>query len=1540
MDLVITVVAPPVAGAAPTDDGAAPDAGPMDADVSMDLALDVLPTTTIEAVIAGVTPQLAAVGCDLPMDPHGFAPLVELYLGERRLDARSTVGECGLVSGSRLGIGAPAPSPDDQWSPGDERTDWLEVHAVGGPLSGRVWPVSPGAHGIGSAPDCAIQLAGDDDVPEWGLLLTVSHTGDAWLSGESLAAARFATPAAPRPPKPDAPDPNSGPPDPDPDPTAEPEQRPWPLGVDVAIGDSLLRLVERCEPDAALAPSEDVIGRDFNRPPRLVPPLLQTRERLPAIPRRPGRRPLPLLVSLSPLLMGAVFLYFFKSPYFLVLMALSPIISIASWISQRRQGRRTFREESARYRVRRAAARRRLFEQVSTERLARCDATPDPAALGLVASGPSSRLWERRRSDPDYLVLRVGTVDQPSLLEVEDPEFEDHQRRVRWNIPDLPCVLDVTQRGVVGLVGDDATARGVTRWLLAQAAILHSPRDLRVVVLTDRAGEECWEWVRWLPHARSPGPARPGDPVAMVGNDPETVARRVSDLQTLVRARLKARGSSMGRIVFAEPDVLVLLDGARRLRDVPGMVQVLAEGPAVRVFAVCLDARERLLPEECTAVVHCDADGLTVRQSDTPDVEEVRPDLVTPAWCDHAARGMSSLRDVTPDEDDGLPTLIRLLELLGLDDQRPPDPARIVAAWSFRPASTGFVIGAGFDGPIGLDLVTDGPHALIAGTTGSGKSELLQTLVASLAVANRPDELVFVLVDYKGGSAFQHCEQLPHTLGMVTDLDGALAGRALESLGAELRRRETMLAAARAKDLPHYRSLRAKSPDLPALPRLVLIIDEFASLVREIPGFIPGLVSLAQRGRSLGIHLVLASQRPAGVITSDIRANTNLRIALRVTDPGESSDVIDTKDAAFISAATPGRALVRLAHQLVVPFQTAYVGGSYQRDDPADAEAKLAQAPVEAASLSWLGLGRPAPLGRGRTAPGAFPGEEDETRETELDVLVDTVRAAAELSGYQRQPSPWLPPLGYRVLLADLMRQVGPVRPAATSPRLPPVPYALEDLPALQRQLPVMCDLATFGHLFVLGAPRSGRSQVLRTLTGALGDVLSPADLHLYVIDTGGALAVLAELPHCGAVVLAADLERVGRLLERLAEELGARQGLLARHSCTGLDELRAALPPEERPAHVMLLVDGWDGLANTLLEYNGGGLYELLLGLLREGDAVGIHLVLTSERGLLTGRAGGLSDHRLMLRMADRGDFNAIRVPGTRIPDYVPPGRAWRSVNQAELQVAVLTDDLSGQGQADALRRIAARARARHAGVPPARQPFPVSALPASVTFADAFATVPAADRRPLLALLGVGGNEMSPVMVDFGARAYTFLVGGPPGSGRSTTLATLAVSLLAGGTRLVLVTPRESPLRRLATHDGVRLVDGPSPAAAEVTEAVSEGGPVVVLVDDADLLGLGSPVDAPLRAIVAAGRDRGIGLAYAASAESLTQTFSGWMAEAKRSRQGVLLAPQSAVEGDLLGSRVPPSMLRAGVQPGRGHIVDGKGTIRVVALPHTVIR
>ncbi|MET9967630.1 FtsK/SpoIIIE domain-containing protein, partial [Streptomyces sp. NPDC006356] len=1165
-------------------------------------------------------------------------------------------------------------------------------------------------------------------------------------------------------------------------------------------------------------------------------------------------------------------------------------------------------------------------------------AAPSPGAVLSLATGPRAGLWERRRGDQDHLLVRVGTGPTEGSLSA-------------WVPTDKPVTLPLGDLGVIGVAGPGDAARASGRWMVAQLAALHSPLDLRVYVLTAKGAQHSWDWLRWLPHARPVGGA---DTNTTVGTDAGTVGRRIGELLGFLHERQRDQEIGGNPDVSAAPDIVVVCDGVRHLLSFPGMVMLLREGPAVGIRLLCLDMDERFLPAECRAIVVAEPAGpqlrdpwraattaaaqrpaydtrsvlrLRVETAHEPRERDVRPDFVSPAWCERLARSLAPLRDVGGGTaSSALPTRTRLLDVLDLE---PPTAQAVAERWTSGTPSTFAVIGETYDGLFGIDLRRDGPHALIAGTTGSGKSELLQTVIASLAVANSPEHLTFVLVDYKGGSAFRSCDHLPHTVGMVTDLDPYLVQRVLDSFTAELRRREHLLAAAGAKDIEDYHDLRRRdSGDLDPLPRLVIVIDEIASMVRDLPDFISGVINVAQRGRSLGVHLVLATQRPSGVVSAEIRANTNLRIALRVTDGAESHDIVDSPEAGRIPKSTPGRGYARLGHSTLIPFQAGRVGGRRA------GTAGSAPSTPWVAPLTWSDLGRTA-MEPPRTVP-----DREEDLITDLDALVRAVRDAHTALGLPRQHSPWLPPLP-ELLLLDETGPAGTEETRTGPGALTPVAFGVEDLPAEQRRRPVRVDFARFGHLLIGGAPRSGRSQVLRTIAGALARAHSCADVHLYGIDCGhNGLAALAGLPHCGALVTRRETERGARLMSRLTDELRRRQDVLAGQGFVGIAEQRAGAEPGRRLPYLVVLIDGWEGWLPTFGEYDFGGLTDAVYALMREGAGVGIHLVITGDRQLLGGRIGSLTEDKYGLRLMDRSDYALIGVRARDVPVEMPAGRALRAEHGTEVQFALLAEEATDLAQTEALAAIGAAAVARDTDVPRELRPFRVDALPGRISFEDAWQLRdPESARSRLWALAGVGGDEITAYGPDLASGVPAFVIAGPPKSGRSTALWNVARSCLLQGVRLVVAAPRPSPLRDLAGAAGVLAVftgtdDLPEDEFDRAVESATAESPIVVVIDDAEAL-RHCDADASLKRLVQRGAEQGLGLVLGGDEEDLCSGFSGWQVDARKARRGLLLSPQTSVSGELLGLRIPRSAVGYPVQPGKGLLHLGDGRLLSVLVP-----
>jgi S-DNA-T family DNA segregation ATPase FtsK/SpoIIIE len=1431
---------------------------------SADVVVDAEPATPVGDIVKNLLDSL---------DPK-YRSDGPVFLDDQPLDLGLPLSGSGLHDGATLWLRAPGPAP--------YTTEGLvTIRAVAGAGAGRIWSLGPGEHRIGAA---GSTVAVGEALEAAVISVSVNATVRVRSAADGVLLDRETV--------------DSGP-------------VVWREGAQLLVGNTLLEAHPVLIPDAMVEQSPDSEYLDYNRPPRLLPPSRPTTFRLPSEPKAPGTNALPWLAALLPAGFGGVMAFALHNPIYLMMTAMSPLMMLSNWFSSRRQGRSGHRGRLAEYRARTNAVEADISTALQIERGDRRTAGPDAAELLVIATGPRARLWERRSTDPDHLVVRVGTADRPSVVTVET-DGDDTQRRAQPRlVQDVPVSFSLVQAGVVGIAGSDEWPRRMARWLAGQLSALQSPRDLQLYVLTDPGAAQLWGWAAWLPHTR---PSLGQQSLTLLGTDAETIARRVAELIELIEARRQARLNASANTVSADPSIVVVLDGARRLRSLPGVVNILLSGPAVGVYSICVDSDERTLPEECTTVLVGGA-GMpaTLRQQRSAQISDIRADDIVDDWFRIAGRSLAPLRDVSDSQGElALPSSARLLELLNLQD---PTPSAITGRWSSSGRSTRAVVGYSLDGPFALDLVHHGPHGLVAGTTGSGKSEFLQTVVASLAVANRPDAMNFVLVDYKGGAAFKDCVNLPHTVGMVTDLDTHLVERALTSLGAELNRREHQLAAAGAKDLEDYLDYAVRRPGLPPIPRLLIVIDEFASMARELPDFVTGLVNVAQRGRSLGIHLILATQRPSGVVSAEIRANTNLRVALRVTDAGESSDVIDAREAASISSAHPGRAYVRLGHSSLIPFQTGRVGGRRPQRDRAEVIAPFLH------PVSWQDLGRPVPQ---------RPRGVTETEEaTDLSVLVSAVQLANDMLGLAPQRRPWLPALP-AAHVVELPSE--PVRDARGEPTFA---WALADLPSTQTQEPVTIDLSTFGHLHIVGAPRSGRSQALRTIAVAAASASSVSDLHLYGLDCGnGALLPMTKLPHCGAVVQRSDVERAVRLLNRLHTEVQQRQRLLGEGGFADVTEQRTSSPPAERLPHIMLLLDRWEGFMGTLSEHDAGALTDLIFTLSREGASAGVHLIIAGDHMLLSGRISSLCDEKLVLRLSDRTDASMAGLNPRKIPENMPAGRGYRAVTAVETQVALVGADPAGPSQVAAMHALAAKLTEREAGVPKELRPNRIAVMPSQLTFEQAWASVK--KPTPGWALLGVGGDEMEPIGMDLVADVPTFLIAGPSRSGRSTALLVMAESLLSGGVELVLGTPLRSPLQSLAGRPGVRgVITSDNPKDAEFADLIDPGdGPVALLIDDAESW---KDVAARewLRQLIrrASGTRRAVVIAGEIS--SVAMGFSGWQVEIKKNRRGLLLSPPTISAGDLVGTRLTRAQLAERVVPGAARVHLGDGILQAAQVP-----
>ena len=1057
---------------------------------------------------------------------------------------------------------------------------------------------------------------------------------------------------------------------------------------------------------------------------------------------------------------------------------------------------------------------------------------PDPSAAWTLVGG--ARMWERRPGDDDFCRVRVGVgtrplatalaLPEPGPIDSRDPVTAGALARLvadRSTVASLPVTVDLLARPLIRVEGPSDEARVVVRAMLCQVAVLHGPD---VVVISVVADDECeWDWVKWLPHHRSLGP-------------PETGAHRVIVVENDAFAE-----------DFDHPrnrTTVLLLDGSAA-----------GDGPRLDL-----------------------ADGAVLE----------RPDTLTRERAVLCARRLARYSSVTA-PGDGPPDWAGLLGIA--------DPAHLDPLLTWRPLEARrrlrVAVGIGDHGePVELDLMEAasggmGPHGLCVGATGSGKSEFLRTLALGLVATHPPEELNLVLVDFKGGATFLGFEQLRHVAAVVTNLseEEHLVARMRDALAGEMTRRQRVLrSAGNVLNVGEYQAARARGAELPALPALFIIVDEFSELLSQHPDFADLFVAVGRLGRSLGIHLLLASQRLDEGRLRGLETHLSYRICLKTFSASESRAVLGTADAYELPAA-PGAAYLKTVSGELVRFQTAFVSGGIPAPAPT-----LEPAPAVFTA---------ADVGRASTQPARAGGSR-----SLLDVVIDGLSAHGTAAHQV-----WLPPLEDGPGLGDLLADVGP----AGAPLV--LPIGLVDNPFAQRRDPLMVDLrGSGGNVAIVGGPRLGKTTALRTLILGLAATHGPEDVAIHALDFGGgALSALALLPHVGTVA--------GRFERELARRIVVHvQGLVRRR------ETQRRRGEAETGGDVFLVVDGW-----AVVRQEFDGMEEAITSIATQGLSVGVHVVVAASRWADLRPA--LKDQlgtRIELRLGDPADSEMDRKRARLLADR-PAGHG---ITREGLEFVIAVPRLTGAPEisspVSSLRADAAALAARH----PGRSAPAVELLPARFRHADVVAQGVAG------VVLGLGEDDLRPVVVDFATLPHLLILGDTE-CGKTATLRTLCREIVRNHgpdeARILVVDFRRTMLGVVETEHLFGYAMSTASAESAMVRAVDSlsarlpgdgvtqlqlrdrswwsGPEVYVVVDDYDLVSgaSGNPLS-PLLDLLPHARDLGLHLVIARrSGGAARAMFDPVLTRLRDLGCTGLMMSAGPEEGVLLGS-VRPSPLPAG--------------------------
>ena len=821
-----------------------------------------------------------------------------------------------------------------------------------------------------------------------------------------------------------------------------------------------------------------------------------------------------------------------------------------------------------------------------------------------------SRIYEKTPLHFDFLAYRLGLGKVPTSYELKYGQeersgkkdaleeegyalFQAHQK-----IDNLPIVASLN-RGPVGYVGPRPIVLEQLQLLVAQLAVFHSYHDLTIIPIIPEEEKESWDWMRWLPHAT----LQDMNVRSFVYNQ-RTRDQVLNSLNQILKLRKaqKEEEKANDTKIFHPHYVVLITDETLILDHV--IMEFFREDPTELGCSIIYvaDVLSSLSENIQTVISIKDRNqGQLLLQEGVLRELDFQLDHFPEDYDKEAiSRGLAPLKHIQQLKS-SIPDSVTFLEMYQAETF---NDLKVLSRWESHAPYQSLAVPIGLRGKddlvyLNLHEKAHGPHGLIAGTTGSGKSETIQSYILSLAVNFHPHDVAFLLIDYKGGGMANLFKDLPHLLGTITNLDGAQSMRALASINAEIHRRERLFGQYGVNHINQYQKKFKLGEATEPLPHLFLISDEFAELKVNQPDFIKELVSIARVGRSLGVHLILATQKPSGVVDDQIWSNSRFKLALKVADRGDSMEMLRTADAAEITQT--GRAYLQVGNNEVYElFQTAWSGADYQPEKD--------QLGIEDHTIYLINeLGQYEVLNQDLS--GLDMAEEIKEVPTELDVIVQEINHLHQQEGIAAVAQPWLPPLKERITL-DEMDKVVPIE-AWQKRTAPSVLIGVADIPQAQKQEAVAIDLSKDGNILLYGSPGTGKTTFLQTAAMDLARKQSPENLTMYLLDFGtNGLAPLTQLPHVADSLLLDQTEKIQKFIRIINRELDRRKKLLSEHG-VGTIALYREVTGKQEPTMVILM-DSYESMKDEPYETD---LFKLFMRISREGLSIGVHLIITASR-------------------------------------------------------------------------------------------------------------------------------------------------------------------------------------------------------------------------------------------------------------------------------------------------------------------------------------
>ncbi len=985
----------------------------------------------------------------------------------------------------------------------------------------------------------------------------------------------------------------------------------------------------------------------------------------------------------------------------------------------------------------------------------------------------SSRIYERSNMDADFLTLSIGHYIDTPTFKIEDKtnELSLHENtyaqmvkdiKAQFGKIDIPQIIDLKNANF-GIVGEKSMIHEQMKLYFSQLSVMQSYHDVQFVVLFNEADQEEFQWLKWLPHSRLQG-------LNVFGlMDSEKIRDQVlGSVQQIIKER-KQRLEEEKKSSRFTPHYVFWIDEPKLIMDHSIMEYLNGDLWEDLGFSIIYTSHLRAnLPENIGTVLlleNSEEGTLLLNEKELCD-RRLRLYHTDGVDFDTMARNLGVLEHVQGVASH-IPEQVSFFQMYGIQK---PEELNVESRWVANNSSKTLAVplGARAEGDyleLNLHEKAHGPHGLVAGTTGSGKSEIVQSYILSLAVNFHPHEVGFLLIDYKGGGMANLFRKLPHLLGTITNLDGSESMRALASIQAELKRREAVFGQYGVNHINGYTDLVKQGVAKEPIPHLFIISDEFAELKKEQPEFMKELVSTARVGRSLGVHLILATQKPTGIVDDQIWSNSKFKLCLKVQNEADSKEVLHTPDAANITQA--GRAYLQVGNNEIYElFQSAWSGALYIEESEKEVTQDNRIYLVNA-------------LGQGELINKDLRGslQEQKSTKTQLDAVVEYIANVYERMECRDVARPWLPSL------SDCI--VNPNMNIRTKDKLDlSIDIGMCDIPEQQLQTQYCIDLQRQGNVLYIASSGYGKTMFLTNVILNLAVKNSVSNLHFYVLDFGNnALISLSRLPHMAAYIMLDDEEKFAKFQTLMVAEIKDRKKKMADAMAQNFYVYNeTAKHPLQA---IVICIDNYDAIKEM-----GYEMEQYFTKLTREGSSIGIYVVVTASQmnavrmatmnNFKNKIAGFNYDESEIKSLVGRGEYSLADIRG----------RAMVKMGE-QVSVLQLYAPISFENEVDYGNRLLEFVKEIKEVLPEEEAPH-IPILPEELS-EQQFLTYPSEPN-----VIGLGLTKTEVLSVGMRKQNSPFLVLGDNGSGKTNVLK-LILNQIIGNGDIYLVDSRS---RKLNTY------------------------------------------------------------------------------------------------------------------------------------------